>query len=146
LAIPEGQLVATLIGVEKHLGVNVFTSVVRLRSQDQGSDQLALWNGQPLAQPFGIFGAAFLVVGSPAIVDHVMQPGSQLDGVQVSSMGTEAFDRIKHGSDVIERVVEAAWFGMMPGNILERLVDQGRDNHPCMEKFIPFLEHYVVHG
>jgi hypothetical protein len=53
-----------------------------------------------------------------------MQPGRKFDGVQISSMGTEAFDRIKHGSDVIERVVEAARPGLMLANVLERLVGQ----------------------
>src|SRR5439155_25232451 len=47
------------VGVDQHLGVGVCTGVMRLRFEDQGSNQAALRYGQPVAQPLGVVGTAF---------------------------------------------------------------------------------------
>ena len=43
------------------------------------------------------------------VVNNVMQPSRQLDGIQVLGRGSEALYRVKHGQDMTERIVEAAW-------------------------------------
>ena len=97
------------IGVEQHLGVSVLTGIMRFRFPNEGSNPMAFWDGQFLAEPLGVFGTAFFIVRSLAVVDHVMEPSSQLHGIQVLGIGSQALHRGKHGQDMIEGVVEAAW-------------------------------------
>jgi len=71
------------IGVEQHLGVGILTGIVRFRFPNEIGNQFAYWDGQFLAEPLGVHGTAFLVVGSLAVVDYVMEQRSQFHVVQV---------------------------------------------------------------
>jgi len=51
-----------------------------------------------------------------------MEPSGQLHRVQVLCKGGQAIDGAKHGQDMIERVVEAAWASVGPANVIELLV------------------------
>ena len=55
---------------------------------------MAFWDGKFFARPFGVLGTAFLIVGSLAVVDHVMEPSRQLQGVQVFGVRGEYGDLV----------------------------------------------------
>lgn len=74
-----------------------------------------------------------------------MQPGSQFHGVPMWGKRAEAFHGLQHVLDVIERVVEAAWPGVMRANLLEGPVGQDWVYGPDREKVMPLSSQHVIH-
>src|SRR5579875_2685616 len=118
---------------------------MRLCFPNQGSYQPAFRYRQLFAQSHSAIGTALLIVRSPAVVDHIMQPSSQLDSIQVSGIRAEAFHGLQHILDMIERMVEAAWPGVMLPNFLEGPVGQGWVHGPAREKVMPLSLQHVIH-
>src|SRR5580700_3315768 len=46
---------------------------------------------------------------------------------------------------MIERMVKAAWLGVVPASVLEPFVGLDRVHGPGLKKIMPFLEHHVIH-
>jgi hypothetical protein len=72
-----------------------------------------------------------------------MQPDSEFDGIWIPSEGSKAVHGCQHGPDVIERMVEAAGFGIMLANVLKGSIAELAVHDP--EKITPFTAQYVVH-
>ena len=120
---------------------------MRLRFQNQGGNRTAYLYGYLLGTTSRriLLPRNWLSGALDYVVDHIVKPDGKIDGVQIPSRGSEACHGFQHGSDVIERMVEAARLGVMLAYLLEHLVGQRWRHGPGAKEIVPILSHHITH-